>query len=193
MAKRQRFRAVKYLIKKSQEMGIAIGIEEDDNIKAFRAYKAGDSTTYKTTPVNRLPSRPISLRPFCAYDVGAGQVRYAAKMSGRSFAAMAQNSITEAKLKIDTGTDTANSQAGQVVTGYAPAKANLFVGTGTTTTPKSGILLREYKKKGGTSYTYPFGRGLEANEQNYPQMCGVLLLDLGRGNRTVSFKPERAA
>lgn len=182
-----RFSQIKYLIKKAKEMEIVV--EEDDNIKAYRAYRRGTSTTYKTTPVNRDSSRPFTLLPFCTLEDTA---RYASKMSGRAFASMAQNNITDAKLNIDTTPSTTNL-GGTKNTAYAPAKAILFVATGTKTTPKSGITLLEYKKRVGTSYTYPFGRGTEVTQATYPQMCGRLLADLGVGNRNVSFKPERAA
>lgn len=182
-----RFAQIKYLIKKAKEMSITI--EEDDNIKAYRSYRRGTSTTYKTTPVNRLASRPFTLLPFCTVEDTS---RYVSKMSGRSFASMSQNNVTDAKLNIDT-TPGSTNLGGTKNKDFAAAKAVLFVATGTNTTPKSGITLIEYKKRAGSSFTYPFGRGLEATQATYPQMCGRLLSDLGVGNRNVSFKPERAA
>lgn len=185
---RRRFSQLEYLIKQAKAMSITL-TDTDDNIKAFREYKRGTSTTYKVTSVNRLSSRPLTLLPFCTLEATA---RYATKMSGRSFASLTQNGVTAAKLNIDVSVGSANA-GGTKNRAFAPAKVVLFVGTGTNTTPKSGITLLEYKKRGGTSYTYPFGRGTTENQDNYPQMCGILLSDLGVGNRTVSFKPERAA
>lgn len=183
----KRFSQLEYFIKQAKAMSITI--DTDDNIKAYKEYKRGTSTTYKTTAVNKLASRPVTLLPFCTIELTA---RYAIKMSGRSFSSMTQNGITAAKLNIDATVGTGNA-GGTKNRAFAPAKAVLFVGTGTVTTPKSGITLLEYKKRAGASYTYPFGRGTTENQDNYPQMCGILLSDLGVGNRTVSFKPERAA
>lgn len=185
-----RFSQIKYLIKKGTEMGI--NVAEDDNIKAYRNYRRGTSEEYKTTAVKRGGSQPVSLIPFFALSV---QFRCLYKMSGRAFAAMAQNGVTEAKLNIDSGAQTQgkSGEGGQKVTGFIAAKMHLFVGTGSITTPKSGILLLEYKKRGGTSYTYPFGKNEPVDESTYVHMTGKLTKEFSTGNRSVSFKPERSA
>jgi hypothetical protein len=187
---RKRFSQIDYLIKKGKQMGI--NSDADDNIAAYRAYRSGTSDAYKVTPTNRQSLQPASLVPFCALNF---TTRYMTRMSGRAFAAMGQNSVTQEKLNIDAATNTTEETGlgGQKQKGFQAAKMTLFVGAGTSTTVKSGILLTNYKRRTGTSFTYPFGKEDKPNEVTYPHMTGNLYKDFARGNRSVSFKPEKAA
>ena len=189
----QRFSGIKYLIKEAKKMAITGLADPQPNIAAYKAYRRGTSTAYKTTAVLKTGSHPVTLIPFCAEGITS---RYASKMSGRAFTAMSQNSITDALLNIDSGGASGTQQATVGATktyGFVPAKAVLFVGTGSTSAATSGITLLSYKKRAGTSYTYPLGKGLTATEETYPQVTGKIFAAVSTGNRTVSFKPEVAA
>jgi hypothetical protein len=189
MAK-QRFSQINYLIKKGKAMGI--NTDTDDNIVAYRKYRSGTSDAYKVTPANRQSLQPASLIPFCALNF---TTRYMTRFSGRAFAAMGQNGVTQEKLNIDAATNTTEDTGlgGQKQKGFESAKMVLFVAAGTSATVKSGILLTNYKRRNGNSFTYPFGKDDKANETTYPHMTGNLYKDFARGNRSVSFKPEKAA
>lgn len=75
--------------------------------------------------------------------------------------------------------------------GYSPAKAVLFVGTGTSTTKRSDITNLEYQKRAGASYTHAFG-AKTATEREYEAFQDVVtVLTDPTDNNAVSYVPER--
>lgn len=189
----KRFSRVRYLIKTTKAMGV--DISGDDNIKAYKAFRAGDAK-YDVAKVARGSRQPASLVPFCVYGYTS---KYVVGLSSRSKAAMATNGVTEARLNIDLGTTNTDagsttSQGRKPPSGFKPAKALVSnVNPTGKTTPKSQILLLEYTKIPKTSFTYPFGKQDIKGQQTEPDMRGYLYADVARGNRTISFVPERGA
>lgn len=76
------------------------------------------------------------------------------------------------------------------VPGFQPAKAIVFVGTGTATTARSDITNLEYQRRNGASYTHPFG-GSTATEKEFEAQAAILTVAAATPNRSVSFTPER--
>lgn len=74
--------------------------------------------------------------------------------------------------------------------GFSPAKAVVFVGTGTTTETTSEITNLSYQKKSGASYTHPFG-GSSDTEKEFEAQNAIITAVLTTQNRSVSFVPER--
>lgn len=185
----KRFSKLRYLIKTAKRMGI--DVSADDNIKAYKAYRAGDGD-YKTTAVKRGDSQPISLVPFCVVGY---TTKYVVSMSGRSFKQMGTLGVTEARLNIDSGTlNTTNTSQGKKIKGFIPAKAIVSSAvTSAVTTPKSQITLLEYNKLDKKSYTFPFGSQNVDGQKTQLDMQGYLYADLAKGTKNVSFKPEKPA
>lgn len=185
----KRFSRIKYLIKTNLAMGIDMAA--DDNIKAFKAFRAGDSLTYDVKGTKRGGNQPAVLVPF---GVTGFKTRYVTKMSQRSFSNMTTLGVTEARLNIDSGSAVDASIQGKKQPGFAPAKIIVGVPTagGVATTPKSGITLLEYTKIPKSSYTFPFGKQDTLGQQSYVDMQGYLYAEVAKGGKSVSFKPERS-
>lgn len=73
---------------------------------------------------------------------------------------------------------------------FNPAKAIIFIGTGTATSEISEITRLSYEKKTGNSFTAPFG-GQSATEKEFEAQQAILTSVFSTPNRSVSFTPER--
>jgi hypothetical protein len=190
---RVRFSRIRYTIDFNKKIGVDISANE--KIKAFKAFRAGDSD-YTAKQPKRLSSRPVSLIPFC---VNGYTIKYISGMSGRAYAAMANAGVSEARLNIDAGSSdaggTGTAASGKKQAGYNSAKAivKIVPSGGTETSPKSQILQLEYKRQPGVTYNFPFGKQDVAGQRTEIEMRGYILADVARGTRTVNFTPERPA
>jgi hypothetical protein len=75
--------------------------------------------------------------------------------------------------------------------GYQPAKVTLFLGTGSSAPKTSEITRLDYQKRGGASFTHPFGAST-ATEREYEAFTAIAeaLMTLSQNNR-VSYTPEK--
>lgn len=186
----RRFKNIKYLIKQAKRMGI--DVSTDDNIKAFKAYLAGDSD-FKRKSVKIGSRAPVSLIPFC---VNGYTTKYLDSLSNRALGAIADAGLSQPKLNIDAGTTATADDAnkGKKVRGYLAARATVAIlDPATVTTPKSQILLLEYKRIASVSYTYPYGKADVAGQRTDLEMRGYIYAEAAKGTKTVSFSPERPA
>lgn len=186
----KRFKNIKYLIKQAKRMDI--DISADDNIKAFKAYLAGDSD-FKRKSVKIGNTAPVSLIPFC---VTGYTVKYLDSVSNRALTAVGEVGLSQAKLNIDAGaTATADdANKGKKVRGYLAARATVAVlDPSTVSTPKSQIILLTYKRIASTSYTFPYGKADVPGQRTDLEMRGYIYAEAAKGPRTVSFSPERPA
>ncbi len=186
----KRFSRIRYLIKTTKAMNI--NVAEDDNIKAFKAFRAGDSS-YEVNAPKRGSSQPASLVPFC---VSGYTVRYMTALSGRANTGMATAGVSETILNIEAGNGAATGTSrGRKVAGFTPAKAVVSVPKADAgdLTPKSQITLLEYARVSRQSFTFPFGKQNVAGQQSELEMRAYIYSEAAKGNRSVSFKPERPA
>jgi hypothetical protein len=181
----KRFKRIKQSIKFAKRIGV--DISADDNIVAFKSFLAGDSAYKRTTNTKPGSRHPVSLVPFC---VNGYTTRYIATMSGRSYTAIGNVGLSEAKLNIDGTTD---ASAGRKQKGFKPAQAHIFVPTGATSTPISQIIKLEYKRIAGSSYTMPFGKQNVAGQQSELDMRGYIYATAAKEKRSVSFTVETPA
>lgn len=77
-----------------------------------------------------------------------------------------------------------------VMGGFTPAKAIIFISTGSEVQARSEITNLEYQKRQGSSYTHAFG-GASATEKEFDAQAAILTAAAATTNRTVSFSPER--
>lgn len=148
---------------------------------AFEAYKAWQDrdATYTPRPAGSRPGgfQAIQVRPF-GLDV-TDPVR--CKVSQRAFAAV--NSIIGARGVEATPT-------ADIIGGFSPAKAIIFIATGSEVETTSEITRLRYQKRQGASYTHAFG-GSTATEKEFTAQAEILTAAATSTNRTVSFQPER--
>lgn len=183
MTKRDRFNDLNDAIKKGRT---------GSKITAYKDWRAdGAAATY---PAPVMPAKGGSvnkaLLPF--YFGAIDFVNFAViKLSGRAFGAMAAVGLTEAKLNFDNIPDTIPINASyEVVDGFSPAKAVIFLpGTGSTST-KSRITANNYKKRIGQTYTLPFGKKDAPGKRDQKGMRAQIMSGVIAG-ANVSFKEER--
>jgi hypothetical protein len=161
-------------------------------LTAFKEWRAEGRPATATAPVQ--PPRGDTVRkallPF--YFGSSDFTNYAiVDISGRSFSSLVAVGLTEAKLCLNDVPETpATGTTYELVLGLEPAKAIIFKpGTGSTST-KSGITGRVYKKRIGTSYTLPFGKRDLAGRRDQRGMRGIILAGVLPGC-SVSFKEEK--
>ncbi|MBK1989050.1 hypothetical protein A0J48_016135 [Sphaerospermopsis aphanizomenoides BCCUSP55] len=135
-------------------------------------------------------SKPGSLKVASLVPFGAESTstdRYFVDISDRALDKYTITKMSDTVLGIDT--TVTSSDAGNLVTGFTPAKAVItVVGTGTTETP-SKITGLKYKNKGNKSYTYPMGQTTDEKVMSKRQ-AKVLAAAATADNLGVSFKPE---
>ena len=73
---------------------------------------------------------------------------------------------------------------------FNPAKAIIFIGTGTSAEKRSDITNLTYEKRTGNSFTAPFG-GTSAAEKEFEAQQAIITSVFTVPNRSVSFTPER--
>lgn len=73
---------------------------------------------------------------------------------------------------------------------FQPAKAIIFIGTGTSTEVRSEITNLTYEKRTGNSFTAAFG-GATATEKEFQAQQAISTAVFSSPNRSVSFTPER--
>lgn len=148
---------------------------------AYEAYKAWQDLDkpYKARSSGSKPGglTPIQVRPF-GRD-GTTEIRI--MMSRRAFNTV--NDIIGARGPVATATAVRTPS-------FSPAKAIVFVGTGSEVQTTSEITRLSYQKRQGASYTHPFG-GSTATEKEFEAQNSILTAALTAPNRTVSFVPER--
>lgn len=128
---------------------------------------------------SRGPSVELGITPF-GFDLPASTfVRASATDSSR------------VQMSSDIGTFATVPGAGvslQRIPGFKPARAALFIGTGTRTTATSAITGLPYNKYSGDRYSHPFGRGA-ATDLEF-EVFGTIRTNLAGPNRRISYQAE---
>ena len=80
----------------------------------------------------------------------------------------------------------------QTLSGFIPAKATIFAGTGATTEVADGSKITglRYDKRNGASYTIPYGASV-ARPKEVEVRAAIKAALVASPNATVSFKSER--
>lgn len=169
----KRFSRLKYAVKKLGATGGAA-------IEAYQRFERGESN-YTTTPVDKGAEVSVIIQPF-GYSTDRPVIT---SYSGRAAQNLAGAGVDAALL----GHLAADPDAGYQP-GFIPAKAIVFVGTAAGVVTTSKITGLSYKKKGGASYTFPFGRvGAAAGE--FERQAAIVTAVEGTAARSVSFQSER--
>ena len=131
-------------------------------LQKYKDYKSGANTVSYTRDPNSNPGgfTPIYLIPFGESE----DIYYLNQISDRSVAKLALvgganelNYILPAAIAAQTTTESSK---------YTPAAITVFDPSGLTTSPPSQITGVRYKKIGGASYTFPFGKDAAATGAN---------------------------
>lgn len=127
----------------------------------------------------------VELQPF-AVDPASVE-RVLVPISKRASDNKTNAGMTEALLNIS-----ATITSGRPRRGFIPAKAIIAkIGTGSTT-PNSKITGRKYTKKGGNSYTFPYGQGSTTADSNLIEVRAQIVAAVAglTGKFNVNFTPE---
>jgi hypothetical protein len=170
----KRFSRLKYAVKKLGATGGAA-------IEAFQRFERGESN-YTTTPVDKGSEESVIIQPF-GYSADRPVI---VSYSGRAALNLTGAGLSAANLGHLAPDPDAGYQPG-----FIPAKAIVFVGTtGSGVATVSKITGLSYKKRGGASYTIPFGR-VGATEGEFERQSAIVTAVESTPTRSVSFQSER--
>lgn len=156
--------------------------------KEWRAEGTPASATAVDMPARGAAVKK-ALRPF--YTGSANLLDFAViKTSGRAYGGLAAVGLTDTALGLEDIDDTpAPGSSYELIGGYSPAKAVIFLpGTGSNLTV-SRITGVSYKKRNGATYTLPFGKRDLAGARDQRGMRGRIMGSVIAG-ASVSFKEE---
>jgi len=131
-------------------------------LAGYIAFKKGENKieVKKKLTATERKRYGFAIIPFGVTPSGATPPRYAAAITAYSNAARAGLTLTNAKLgyeNIDPGT----TQAGN----FFPALLRVFVKSGEIDeNKKSGVTQKNYRRVGGATYSFPFGRTISGVE-----------------------------
>ena len=163
---------------------------EGSPLKEYLEYKTGvKKVTYtRDTASNTDGFTPIYLVPF-----GEGEdIFYLSQISNRALAQVAlaggQSELKYVLVSAITNQITSESNK------YTPAAATVFKAQGDGTSPPSKITGVEYRKRGGSSFTFPFGKAAAAEGAAATFKVRAKAIKAAaiptNSNNTVSFRPE---
>ncbi|NJK27281.1 MAG: hypothetical protein HC925_00005 [Coleofasciculaceae cyanobacterium SM2_3_26] len=167
--------------------------EKAAEIANFKQYLDGNrKITIKPIDPKKYELREASIAPFNLQLAAAGAItnaeRYVVTFTEMSNAGLSSVGVTRTDLGMEpTHEDNVFSS------NFYPALIRVFIPSGSGQTSTSAITGKSYKRRNGTSYTYPFGRTtLQSAEQ---EARAALTIDI-KGARpenakaTVSYEPE---
>lgn len=150
---------------------------------ALAAYEAWDDAAGTRPRV----ARPASSRP-------GGYLRRQVIPFGREGADLVRVRASERAINaigsIIAGRGEEASATAITLGNFSPAKAVIFIGTGTSTEVRSEITNLTYERRTGNSFTAPFG-GTSVTEKEFEAQQSLITSVFSTPNRTVSFTPER--
>lgn len=156
-------------------------------LRLYQDWKAGKRVIEYTRDEGSNPDRilKVAVNPF-GYPAADGNLAIVPISQRASLSAVGAAIQTAANIEenIDLGA--------QELTGFIPAKATIFAGSGTTTLVANGSEITgiPYRKRNGASFTIPYGRsvGMPTEIEVRNAIKAALVAS---PNATVSFKSER--
>lgn len=178
----KRFSRIRYAMQKLEASGGAID--------QYKLYLAGtNKITREPFPEGtKLTKTPRAVNPF-GIPLDA-KSNYQVQVSDRAIAGIGETGVALTDLNVLTvgGTGVTTED----VPDFRPAQAIIRVPGTTVATKTSGITKMKYKTKGGTSYTYPFGKKADTDTvKSIGSAITAKVTEDSAKNRSISFKPEK--
>lgn len=156
-------------------------------LRMYQDWKAGRRVIEYTRDEGSNPDRilKVAINPF-GYPTVEGNLAIV-PVSQRAIL-----SSTGAAIKTAANIEDETEVGAQDLTGFIPAKAIIFAGTGTTTLNGDGseITGLKYRKRNGASYTIPYGASV-SKPKEMEVRAAIKAALAASPNATVSFKSER--
>lgn len=176
--------ALKYLSPRGSDGESTSDAPVGSQLRYYQDWKSGKrAIEYGDRDTNSLPKNllRVAVKPFAFGSADAKE--YIVDLSQRAFEKRGDAGITVEILGAN-----ANVEGATTVVNFKPAKAIVNVPTSSKTPAESKLTGRKYKKRGSSSYTFPFGRTTANN--NYSEQKGAILDTIGSSTRIISFQPE---
>lgn len=156
-------------------------------LRKYQDWKSGARDIEYTREAASKPQEILQaeLNPFGLAETAANAVLVA--LSKRASLASIGNTM-----KTACNYETENLGETKKLAGFIPAKATVFIGVGTTSgTPEtSKITGAKYKKRGGASYTFPYGASTTKPREGEVRTA-ILTALASNTNASVSFTSEK--
>lgn len=176
--------ALKYLNAKGTDGESTSEAPAGSQLRFYQDWKSGKrAVEYGDRDAGSRPGdlKRVGIKPFAFPSADTNL--YIVDLSSRAEGNLTAAGLTKAKLGIEDDVST-----GKNTVNFRPAKVTINV-VGTTSTPaESKLTGRKYKKKSGSSYTYPLGR--TTSEVTYAAAKAEVLSTASASNRVISFIPE---
>lgn len=186
MGRGKRFKVLETAIKKYKAPTNIAGTP----FAIYTKFKAGEADYHPSQPSRgdseerklKAFGAPVAEDPYVISGASTRALNTSIASTGLALADLALSNVAAA----DTVQDNPN---------FIPAKVVVFVRSGTTSTPVAATANKvtgtAYKRRGGASYTLPFGQGATPGTTVVVAM-GYLATKAGAGvGRSTTFKPER--
>jgi len=151
----------------------------------FQAYEKGETVVKYPRSADSKPESLLQASVLPFYFGGVATSGTIVKLSKRSSEATAVDAVQALcnLLPVD-------AEEHRYERGFVPAKAVVFVSTGTNTVDASKITGVPYSKRGGKSYTLPYGASAAETKESQVRK-DILTAVAGITDASVSFRSER--
>lgn len=187
MAKRFRAleRALKYI--QSPTSVTPVDAPTGSALRLYQDWKGKKRTITYERDTNSNPDKilRVAVNPF-AYEPEATNLAIVAYSQRASTAGVATSMASSGNITLEV------PEGAQNLKGFRPAKATVFIGTGSTggTPEPSSITGIKYKKRPGTSYSFPYGcSSTDKRESEVRKKIRIALKTVA--NSSVSFTSEK--